>query len=263
MKNAIDFIRFALSHAKRETIPLGAELPLDIEECGTDPWGYLFGTTGHTATKELLDLKFNSYYSKKGWSRASFDTATEGWSLGKFKVCDCQGLLDVYLGTDVNANYCYSGWCTEKGSIDEIDRTYRIGEAVFYQNQNGNMSHVGWVCGFLCGEPLVVEARGLRYGVCVTKFSERPWTHRGLVTRQLIYDENCYDEPVILSITQPMIQGEAIKNLQAALNSLGYYCGSVDGKCGKLTMGGIAEFVEAHFKADSETVKPEDNLAAS
>lgn len=30
MKNAIDFVRFALSHAKRETIPAGAQIPLDI-----------------------------------------------------------------------------------------------------------------------------------------------------------------------------------------------------------------------------------------
>lgn len=45
MKNAIDFVRFALSHAKRETIPAGAQIPLDIEECGTSPWEYLFGTT--------------------------------------------------------------------------------------------------------------------------------------------------------------------------------------------------------------------------
>ena len=37
MKNAIDFVRFALSHAKRETIPAGAQIPLDIEECGTSP----------------------------------------------------------------------------------------------------------------------------------------------------------------------------------------------------------------------------------
>ena len=37
MKNAIDFVRFALSHCKRESIPEGAELPLDIEECGTEP----------------------------------------------------------------------------------------------------------------------------------------------------------------------------------------------------------------------------------
>ena len=64
MKNAIDFVRFALSHAKRESIPLGAELPLDIEECGTEPWEYLFGTTGVVVTQELLERRFDSFYKK-------------------------------------------------------------------------------------------------------------------------------------------------------------------------------------------------------
>lgn len=250
MKNAIDFVRFALSHAKRESIPLGAELPLDIEECGTEPWEYLFGTTGVVVTQELLERRFDSFYKKKGWNRTSYDIATTNWAAKHVKVCDCQGLLDYYLGTDVNSNYCYSAWCTEKGSIDDVERGYRLGEAVFYRNPDGRMSHIGWICGFLGGEPLVVEARGLRYGVVVTKLSERPWTHRGLVTRQLIYDENCYDEQIVLAITKPMLQGAAIRNLQAALNALGYYCGTVDGKCGKLTMSGVHEFVEAHLTAD-------------
>lgn len=249
MKNAIDFIRFALSHCKAESIPVGAELPLALEECGSEPWEYLFGTTGQIVTQSLLDQRFNSYYSKKGWTASGYQLATENWASRKVRACDCQGLLDVYLGTDVNANYCYISWCTEKGEISEVDRGYKIGEAVFYCNPNGRMGHVGWVCGFLAGEPLVVEARGLRYGVVVTKLSERPWTHRGLVTKQLIYDEDCYDEQIVLSITKPMIQGDAILKLQQALNALGYYCGSADGKCGKLTMGGIQEFAEAHIAA--------------
>lgn len=246
MKNAIDFVRFALSHAKRETIPLGAQLPLDIEECGSEPWEYLFGTTGQPVTQNLLERKFSDYYGKKGWSRERYDIATENWAAKKVMVCDCQGLLDAYLGMDVNANYCYSAWCTDKGSMEAINRQYVLGEGVFYQNSSGRMGHVGYVCGFLAGEPLVVEARGLNYGVCVTKLSERPWTHRGLVTKQLIYDESCYDEQIVLSITKPMIQGDAVMHLQSALNALGYYCGKVDGKCGKNTMSGVSEFVEAH-----------------
>ncbi len=248
MKNAIDFVRFALSHAKYETIPVGATLPLSYSECGTEPWEYLFGTTGTLVTQELLDRKFTSYYGKKGWSRESFDLVTENWANRGVKVCDCQGLLDVFIGTDVNANYCYSAWCSERGKISDVERGYELGEAVFYQNSDGRMTHVGFICGFLGPEPLVVEARGIRFGVCVTKLSERPWTHRGLVTRQLIYDADCYDEQIVLHIQRPMIQGKAISELQSALNSLGYYCGKIDGKCGKLTMSGIREFVLAHME---------------
>ena len=108
------------------------------------------------------------------------------------------------------------------------------------------MTHVGFVCGFLDGEPLAVEARGIRWGVVVTRFSERPWTHRGLVTGRLSYDDEYRDEPIVLSIKKPMIQGEMVLDLQKALNALGYYCGPADGKCGKLTMMGLRAFVEAH-----------------
>ena len=50
----------------------------------------------------------------------------------------------------------------------------------------------------------------------------------------------------IIQHTSPMMQGNNIKALQAALNGLGYDCGSADGKAGAKTMAGIAAFVAAH-----------------
>lgn len=247
MKNAVDFIVFALSHAKRETIPEGAKLPVDADECGREPWEYLYGTTGTRVSKALLDERYEHFYKKKGWSREAYDIATENWAALKRRATDCQGLLDSFLGTDVTANYCYGAWCTRKGSIMEIDRPFKIGEALFYRNSEGRMSHVGFVCGFINGEPLAVEARGIRFGVCVTRLSERPWTHRGLVTEKLSYDDSFRDEPVVLSLRTPMIQGEHIEHLQRALNALGYYCGLPDGKCGSITMSGVRQFALAHM----------------
>ncbi len=255
MKNALDFIKFALTHAKRESIPDEAKLPIDIEDCGGDPWEYLYGTTGHAVTEALLEERYKNFYSKKGWTRAAFDIATENWAALKRKVCDCQGLLDCFLGADVTANYCYTAWCTERGAIADVERPYKIGEALFYRNADGRMTHVGFVCGFLNGEPLAVEARGIRYGVVVSKFAERPWTHRGLVSQKLSYDNDFRDEPLILSVTSPMIQGEMIKHLQKALNALGYYSGPADGKCGRLTMHGVGEFAAAH--ADKNAAEKE------
>lgn len=40
----LDFIRWALTHAKPSTIPAGAKLPLPLAECGAEPWQYLFGS---------------------------------------------------------------------------------------------------------------------------------------------------------------------------------------------------------------------------
>ena len=247
MKNAIDFIVFALTHAKPESIPAGAKLPVDADEIGSEPWEYLYGTTGHTVTKDLLEERYEHFYKRKGWSREAYAIATENWAALRRRATDCQGLLDSYLGTDVTANYCYSAWCTEKGAITQVDRPFEIGEAVFYRNSEGRMSHVGFVCGFLNGEPLCVEARGIRFGVVVTKFSERPWTHRGLITQKLSYDKEYRDEPVVLEVKKPMIQGECILNLQKALNALGYYCGIPDGKCGRITMSGVREFASKHI----------------
>lgn len=246
MKNAADFISYALSHAKRESIPQGAKLPIEVEECGLEPWEYLYGTTGTPVTKALLEERYEHFYKHRGWTREAFAIATENWAALKKKATDCQGLLDSFLDTDVTANYCYSAWCTERGRVDDVERPYKIGEAVFYQNGDGRMSHIGFVCGFLNGEPLCVEARGIRFGVCVTRFSERPWTHRGLVTEKLSYDDEYRDEPVVLCIKSPMIQGESIMHLQRALNALGYYCGAPDGRCGKITMSGVREFVSRH-----------------
>lgn len=257
MKNAVDFISFALSHAKAESVPEGAKLPISADECGSEPWEYLFGTTGFTVTSILLDERYRNFYRKKGWTREAFDIATENWVALHRKATDCQGLLDAFLGTDVTANYCYTAWCTERGAIGDIARPYELGEALFYQNGEGRMTHVGFVCGFLAGEPLAVEARGIRFGVVVSRFSERPWTHRGLVTQKLSYDPDYRDEQVILEVKRPMIHGESILNLQKALNALGYYCGTPDGKCGKLTMGGVAEFVRAHERKSASPLNGE------
>ena len=249
MKTALDFIVFALSHVKPESIPKGAKLPIGAEECGAEPWEYLYGTTGNKVTGALLDERYEHYYSRKGWTREAFDLVTADWPTLKRRAADCQGLLDAFLGTDVTANYCYSAWCTEKGPIDEIERPYQAGEALFYRNSEGRMSHVGFVCGFLNGEPLTVEARGVRFGVVVTKFSDRVWTHRGLITAKLSYDTEFRDEPLLLERKKPMIQGECIEHLQRALNALGYYCGSPDGKCGRITMSGVREFAVRHAAA--------------
>ena len=253
MQNALDFIKFALTHAKRESIPDDAKLPMDADDCGSEPWEYLYGTTATPVTEELLNERYENFYSKRGWTREAFDIATENWAALHRRATDCQGLLDSFLGTDVTANYCYSAWCTERGAISDIERPYEIGEAVFYRNKtDGRMTHVGFVCGFLNGEPLCVEARGIRFGVVVTRFAERPWTYRGLVTQKLSYDESLRDDPLVLEIKKPMIQGKMIRELQRALNALGYYCGAVDGKCGRITMSGVTAFARAHCGHEKE-----------
>ncbi|MBQ7061328.1 MAG: peptidoglycan-binding protein [Clostridia bacterium] len=248
MKNAIDFIRFALSHAKSGSIPAGAQLPLDIEECGTAPWEYLPATAGEPITRELLDERWEHFYSRLGWTREQFDRMTADFPYLKTCAADSQGLLNCFLGAEATPHYCYNAWCTEKGEIARVKRSFAIGEAVFFRDEDGRAVHTGFVCGSVGGETLIVEARGLGTGVCVTKLSERPFTHRGLVTEQLHYGEDCVGEQLLLSIKKPLLRGEHIRRLQLALNQLGYFCGVPDGVCGELTMLGVKDFADAHFR---------------
>ena len=190
---AIEFICWALKHAKRESIPYGAEIPLPTEECGTEPWHYLFGTVKAHTTPEKIAERWENFYSRKGWSAKQYNHATENMQPTDYAT-DCAGLLDAFLcetigKTDKSANIYYVE-CTEKGEISSVDRPYALGEPVFMAGSGGRMHHIGFVCGFLDGEPLIVEARGLSYGVVVTKFSERKWTHRGLLTEYFIYGDN-------------------------------------------------------------------------
>lgn len=271
MKNVLNFICWALTHVDPESIPEGATLPLPLDECGIEPWHYLYGTVRSRTTRDKIAERWQNYYSTHGWSKESYDYATSSFG-EKDYATDCQGLCDAYLTeqgekTDINANMNYTSWCTDKGKISEIDRPYVIGEALFSYNSNKDkMTHVGWICGFdVNGEPLAVEARGIWHGVVVTKLSDRAWTHRGLMTKKFNYESEDTDmvKPVILAKTSPMIQGDGIRKLQEALNALGYKDDEgrsldEDGKCGNCTMQAVRSFANAHADTaqSDETATP-------
>ena len=191
MENVLNFIRFALSHAAKNTLPKGANVPYKVGEDGE--WVYLYGCTGQLVTKELLDYKFNKIYSKE-MSRVEYDKATKGWVEEKRHACDCQGLNDAYLHIDKSANQNYNEFCTDKGEISSISRPFVIGEAVF-NGTEVKKTHVGWVCGFIGNDVLVVESRGFKFGVVITQMSKRAWKYRGLMTKRFIYTDD-YPIPV-------------------------------------------------------------------
>lgn len=225
MHNITDFIRWALTHVKPATIPSGAVLPLPLAECGVEPWQYLFGSVRVKTTQATLDRYFEQHYCKQ-MTRARFDELTRSWDRHGYAT-DCQGLLDAWLTydraepTDINADMNYRLWCTDKGLISEITRPWVIGEAVFRANAAGRMTHIGWICGFMPdGDPLVVEARGIAYGVVVTRLDGRNWTHRGLMTKKFEYMEE--HEMVDFNVTKPIHSGEVYLAMQKALNLAGY-----------------------------------------
>ena len=194
MYNAVDFIRRALTHAKRESIPQGALLPVKIEECGTEKWEYLYGSVRVKTNSDTIERYFIEHYAKS-MTREKYDSYTKNWKRDGYAT-DCQGLLDAYMTydlgekTDINADMNYKYWCEGKGELSSLNRPFVLGEAVFMRSDSTDrMHHVGWVCGFMPdGEPLVVEARGIAYGVVVTRFNSRAWTHRGLMKAKFDYE---------------------------------------------------------------------------
>ncbi len=270
MTNVLNFICWALTHVDPESIPEGASLPLPLDECGVQPIHYLYGAVMRQTTRETLNERYVNHYCKT-MTRDVYDNLTSSFHENEYAT-DCQGLCDAFWTheggdkTDIHAHMNYSGWCTDKGKISEIDRPYVIGEAVFcYNKTKGKMTHVGFVCGFDAdGEPLAVEARSIRCGVVVTRFSDRAWTHRGLMTKKFNYEseDTGMDKPVVLAKTSPMMQGDGIRKIQEALNSLGYKddaCNvlEVDGKCGGCTMQAIRAFANAH----ADVIQPGEAVA--
>lgn len=264
MYNILDFIRWALTHVDPSTVPSGAQLARPVSECGTDPWHYLFGTVRVYTNDLWLTNRWEQYYKTHGYpTRESFDAVTigRGWK-STDRATDCEGLLDAWLTyeennpTDNNAAGNYANWCTDKGKISDIHRAYQIGEAVFRHNGE-KIVHVGWTCGFLGDEPLVVEAAGIQIGVVITRLNHplKSWTHRGLMTK--IFDYSAATDPVVFKLTSPRMQGADVLALQEFLNGMHYkYNGteilSADGKLGPKTYAVLQDFVNANRDAGSD-----------
>ena len=278
MYNVIDFVIWALRHAKFESFLEYSSLPASIHQCCREPWHYLFGSVRVRTTKAAIESYWKNHYCKQsGWTRDMYNTYTYGWRDTDYAT-DCQGLLDAYLTyecgekTDVNADMNYKQWSTDVCKITDTDRPYVIGEALFCVNSSGKATHVGWICGTdVNGEPLAVEARGLVYGVVVTRVNKRAWTHRGLMTRKCNYNDNQNDtESEVTSmatkfeVTSPMSRGDNYKTMQAALNANGYTDAkgrklTEDGKWGENSQAAFDKLLAAHMAAD----KPKEDKPAN
>lgn len=271
MKNIMEFMTWAMSHASPARIPAGSTLCVPLSSVGADGvWEYLYGTTGQKCTQSLLDKKYTQYYQGWGWTREEYAAATGGWVSRGVMVCDCQGLEDYFAGKDTNAKGNYANLCTDKGAISAISRPYVLGEAVFCGSSPGSINHVGWIAGFgPDGEPLVVHERGLSHGCVVERMSQagKKWTYRGLMTKRYVYEgqeagaeekeETETAQPVVLRITSPLMRPAGVKELQEALNKLGYACGKADGIYGENTETALLGLCEAHLPPASGGDLPE------
>ena len=190
-----------------------------LEECAARKDGYIMGTLGQDPKK--LSSWYYDQYTGSQRTKALY------WRENAKRVWDCQGLVEGYIndmtGSNINlrARNNYALWCDPKG-VGTIPAKYRVpGAAVFiYSKSAGAITHVGYLvrpvkAGKPEGDWYVVEARGVMYGVVVTKLNSRGWNRWGLMTQYFDYD--VAPPEGVKPVLRKGDKGAAVKELQRAL----------------------------------------------
>lgn len=258
MADVNDFIKWVLRKTKRSYIPEGASFPLPAEEIGCErEMEYLMGGMVQPVTQSMIEYRWESFYSKNGWTRAQYDYYTRGWVERGVWVSDCGGLFDGYrtqvlgIRTDYNVPMLVDNEAINYKQVESWS-DLPVGKTVYVVNsKTGNENHVGWICGHMAnGEPLIVEARGLAYGVVITR-----WTQRNFSTcSDLRTFDTAEVKEMIFEVTNPMKEGTAVKAMQAALNAAGYKDHEnkrldEDGKWGKRSQAAFEKLLAKHDTA--------------
>lgn len=221
-----------------------------LEKQAADKCGYIMCAVGQDP-KKLNDWYFNQYQSdKSAYAKAIY------WKEHAPRVFDCQGLADCYVTENAGAGYVnvrarnnYADWCGIKGEGKIPDERKTEGAAVFRMGAK-YIEHVGFLArpvdaGNRAGDWIVVEARGVHYGVVETKLSARNWNRWGWMTKYFDYAEqpDTVKEYGGRNLKRGM-SGADVKALQSDLIALGYSCGSygADGEFGRATVSALKAF---------------------
>ena len=172
--------------------------------------GYIMGSRGQNPRTGSLDLsvtKESSNWKPTGWFYTQYSgnqkTQALKWREKCTRVWDCngmaEGIYEIHTGIkiDTRARYNYSGWCSPKGA-GMIPTQYRMpGAAVFWGNAGDSLSihHVAYLYkpvieGHPEGDWYIIEARGVMYGVVMTKLNSRKPNYWGLMTKYYDYSAN-------------------------------------------------------------------------
>lgn len=216
--------------------------------------GYLMGATGQDPKKWSVNSWWFTQYNNNPRQKAK----ALYWREHAAHVWDCNGLSEgIYRNhTDVDINtrarYNYSGWCNPKGS-GMIPVKYRVpGAAIFWGDTASSIHHVAYLYKPVVsdkpeGDWYIIEARGVMYGVVMTKLYERKPNFWGWMTKYFDYD-NSESSPEPSPTFHPLLrngsENDAVKTLQTYLIELGYDCGrwGADGDFGDATELAVKKF---------------------
>jgi len=124
---------------------------------------YMFGFTG-IVTETIIQQKARQY--PRVYTSTYISKCRQ--LIGQWAT-DCSGLIDLYLGVDLNASGYYLR-ATRKGSIGSIP-DHIPGILVFKYDNDGSIGHVG----VSEGNGNVIEAKGIAYGVVRTVLAGNGW----------------------------------------------------------------------------------------
>lgn len=231
--------------------------------------GYIMCSVGQNP-KKLNEWYFDQYKNnRERYNKALY------WREHAERVFDCQGLMDGYITemtgikTNVKARDNYADWCGIKGK-GAVPAEYRMEMThVFYYNGD-YVSHVGYLVKPIDpekpkGDWWVVEARGVMYGVVLTRLSARNWNRWGLCTKYFDYGEKPI-EPVKTNLGDRLLKngmrGEDVKILQEILNKCGYNAGFEDGVYGINTQAAVTRLQSAHNDLEIDGIYGSQSHAA-
>lgn len=218
--------------------------------------GYIMGSQGQNPKKWAA----NSWWFTQYDGNAKQKSKALYWREHAARVWDCNGMSEGiykdYTGVDINtkARYNYSGWCNPKGS-GMIPTQYRVpGAAIFWGDTASAIHHVAYlykpvVANKPDGDWYIIEARGVMYGVVMTRLYERKPNYWGLMSKYYDYSDTT-SAPVEAPITiyHPLLrngsENEYVKILQTYLIDLGYDLGrwGADGDFGDQTEIAVKKF---------------------
>jgi len=233
-----------------------AKLIEKFQQALDDKWGYIWGTAGvlWTAAKQA-ELEKTTDADRE-------QSRKYGAKWIGHKVADCSGLFSrafKQLGGTMyhGSNTMWNSWCQAKGELKDGKRTdgkpLLPGTAVFtYNKTTGKRGHVG----LYIGGGYVIEARGARYGVVMTKLTDRPWLEWGEL-KGVSYDGTAEDPQKKPgqkeeTSTPPTVRkgnrNPYVTQMQTMLAKLGYSLGicGIDGDFGSATEKAVKEFQRDH-----------------
>lgn len=219
--------------------------------------GYIMGATGQDPRKWAVNSWWYTQYTNSTQRAKALY-----WREHAARVWDCNGLAEGlykdHTGVDINARARnnFAEWCGQKGT-GMIPAAYRVpGAAVFWGDKASTIHHVAYLYkpvkeGKPGGDWYLIEARGVLYGVVMTKLNDRKPQFWGLMTKYFDYDSNA-DLPTPAPAEPAPLQkgdkGAEVKAMQKLLLKWDAKClpkYGADGDFGSETLAALKAYQKA------------------